>query len=629
MIRNAKSVTEADRRQKQRRASHTDVAALASSAAAPKRRRSVAEPTTLRAWAERVPALRTGRLDFDLFPFQREMYEVFGSGAKDVVVRKGTQVGASELMMRWALWEADVNGRTALYVFPTTADVYDWADARIAPLFERQPLLGRIGEPFNKGLRRVGPGLVFFRGSESKRKLDSVDCDAVAFDEYDTLNQRNIPDAERRLSSPLSAGLTRRVGVPSLPEYGISEQYDQSDRRKWLVRCESCTDAGWNGLERESGDTPLRIPEDAGDGWQEIDFWRNVKWDEHLGGRVIKNARRACEHCGAELDVTKGKWVAQQPESETPGFHISAMIAPNVDLVRIIRNSKKTSPYEITTFYNKDLGMPYLSTSSRLSPTEIRASQRELSMVTQFPGAGLVTMGVDVASARALNVRISLHSADGNSKQALWIGEVEDIEGGKTAFDQLPDLMATYSVKMCAIDSQPETRLARAFQAKCPGRVYLIKPTGPNMDKLIKVDDAMQQVSVKRTELMDATVEMIRSQNNVLPAMLPENYVSHLTSNVRHVKKKVDGHGDETGEVETKWVPTRADDYAFAEAYDMVATELYYWRAYFDKVERVQGYTTLDEVEPFRRSNVNRYDDETTCLGPDGDDSSHGFYEQW
>lgn len=258
-----------------------------------------------RLWAERIPALKAGKLDFDLFPFQKEMYEVFGSGVKDVVVRKGTQVGASELMVRWALWESDVNARTCMYVFPTSADVYDWADARINPLFEAEPLIDRIGEPFNKGLKHVGPGFVFFRGSESKRKLDSVDADVLALDEYDTLNQRNIPDAERRLSGQLSAGLIRRVGVPSLPEYGISEQFDASDRRLWLVRCTNKGCRDFMGTDREQGGIEVRGPDKRG-GWQSIDFWKNLKWDERLNGRIIENARRVCANCGEPLDVTQG-----------------------------------------------------------------------------------------------------------------------------------------------------------------------------------------------------------------------------------------------------------------------------------------------------------------------------------
>lgn len=51
-------------------------------------------------------------------------------------------------------------------------------------------------------------------------------------------------------------------------------------------------------------------------------------------------------------------------------------------------------------------------------------------MVGGYPGQGPVTMGVEVASERALNVRISDHlmETDGSypyRKKARWTGEIE------------------------------------------------------------------------------------------------------------------------------------------------------------------------------------------------------------
>ena len=564
-------------------------------------RRNRAEPTSLLAWSLDVPEPKVGRLDFDAFPFQIEMYEVLGGPYRDVVVRKGTQVGASSMLVRWAIHQSDMNGRTIMYVFPTAGDVYDWGDTRISPLFEQEYLSQRKGEPFNKGLKAIGSGFVFFRGSESKRKLDSVDADGIALDEYDTLNQRNIPDAERRLSGPLSAGLIRRIGVPSLPDFGISERYDESDRRKWLVRCENPACKNFRGRDREQGDVPLRTPDKRG-GWQEIDFWRNVVWDEVANGKVIVNARRVCENCREPIDVAEGKWCAQQPESPIPGFHISRLIAPGARLEEIARASKRTTPYEVEVFYNKDLGLPYVSKTARLSAEEINAAKRNFGMVSGYAGAGTVTMGVDVASERALNVRISLH-LDDERKKALWIGEIEDDDVEGLAFNRLAKLMVRYNVSMCGIDALPESRLARQLAARFPGRVYLVRLTGHATKQVITVDDELCETTVKRTEALDATVEMIRAQKNLLPEVLPETYVPHLTANIRKVETNVD-----TGDVKVLWVPTRPDDYAMAELFDMVATELFNRRMMLGQaVQPVE--VLLDEVHPFRRSTLDRYDD--------------------
>src|SRR3954453_10743391 len=81
-------------------------------------------------WALGVPEPKTGTLDFDRFPFQKELY-MEGEDDEEVVVKKGTQVGVSTYLLRWAMFWADVRALNALYVFPKRQQMYDFADARI------------------------------------------------------------------------------------------------------------------------------------------------------------------------------------------------------------------------------------------------------------------------------------------------------------------------------------------------------------------------------------------------------------------------------------------------------------------------------------------------------------------
>lgn len=547
-------------------------------------------------WAMLVPEPKTGPLDFEQFPFQPEMYRVFGSSARDVVVRKATQVGVSALTARWAIYQADRFTHTVLYVFPTEKAVFDFSDARIDPMVNgSEHLTSRKSDPWNKGLKRFGRGLVYFRGAE--KPLDSVDGDALALDEYDTLNQRYLPDAERRLSGVMSAGLIRRVGVPSLPEYGIAERYDESDRRKWLVRCPRCRETG----EDQETKTELLVPDRRG-GWQEISFWRNV--DE-------ENLAIVCQWCRKPIDVASGRWVAQQPEGELPGFHVSRLIVPGMPLAGIVKASRSGSPSDTEVFYNKDLGLPYVSKESRLSPEEIAAavSAGESAMggpwvmPAGYDGPNPVTMGIDMASERAMTVRISEH-LDEYRKRALYLGEVDEL-------DELVNLMNRYRVAMCGIDAGPEGRTARGLAARFPGRVYLVRP----LDKVnggISVKDETWDCTVERTVAIDAMVEMMRRQHNYLPSVLPKGYVSEVCAPVRRVIVK----DEEVGQVVVRWVSTRKDDYAFAEVYDLIATELYWRRLGIDAQMR-ETLQPLEQLMPFRRSTVNDLDDIDYRPGPE------------
>jgi hypothetical protein len=481
-------------------------------------------------WAQNVPEPKTGPLNFTQFPFQPDMYRVFGSDLRDVVVRKCTQVGISALTVRWGLYQADKSGHTVLYVFPTEGDVYDFSDARVDPMVDGSEYLdARRSQPWNKGLKRIGRGLVYFRGSENKRGLDSVDADALALDEYDTLNQTNIPDAERRLSGVMSAGLIRRVGVPSLPEYGIAQRYDESDRRKWLVRCPSCDETG----EDQETKKLLLVPDDAG-GWQEISFWKNVDKEHYT---IV------CQWCREPLDVGTGQWVAQQPDGDLPGFHVSRLIVPGMPLKGIVKSSEASNPFDVEVFYNKDLGLPYVAKESRLAPDDLYAAQ---------------------------------------SAAASAIGAYE-LPSGYDGFN---------------------------FAARFPGRVYLVS-YGDQMREAITVKDETWDITVERTVAIDAMVEQIRRQHNYLPATLPAGYVQQMTAIIRrtHILDET------TGKKRVVWESTRADDYAHAETYDVVATELYWRRMGIDEQTR-QTMQPLEQLMPFRRTTVNDLDDIEYRGGP-------------
>lgn len=533
-------------------------------------------------WALRVPEPKAGSLDFGRFPFQVELYRE-AAADEDVCIKKATQIGVSAFLVRWTLYWADTRGLTALYVFPTRNDVYDFSDARIKPAIDASEYLRervRPGYVQNKGLKAIGLGFVYFRGSETKRGLDSVDADILALDEYDTLVQANIGDAERRISGSL-VGLIRRVGVPSIDDFGISKEYEKSDQRKWFIKCTGC------------------------DEWQHLTFKDNVAWDDDPDTGVPVNARIVCRACAKPLDVTRGEWVARYPDRPNRGYHAPRLIVPGTNLSKIVLASREREPYKRQIHFNKDLAEPFEGEGGRLTRQEVFAATRsEIRQEEVYQGANLVTMGVDVASTRALNVRISEHFDD-RVKRSLWIGTVD-------SFEELDDLMRNYRVNMAAIDHLPEGRLARSFAERHPGRVYLVNFSSSTRGDVVDVDDEQRRIAVKRTELIDATIDRIRSQRNLLPPreLLPPDYVDHMTAVVRRIEK------DEEDRVKVTYISTGPDDYLMAEGYDIVAHQGWLIRQSVDHIVNGDGELhTADEMLDFERSD----------LGDDGADYSDGM----
>jgi hypothetical protein len=535
-------------------------------------------------WALRIPEPKTGTLDFDKFPFQKEMYQE--SGEREIVVKKATQIGVSAYLIRWSLFYADTRGWSVLYIFPTVKQLYDLSDARVQPLIDNTEYLrGRVPRTRvqNKGLKGVGLGLVYFRGSERKRALDSVDADAIAFDEYDTLTQDNLPDAERRVSGS-EHGLLRRVGVPSVPDFGVSAGYERSDQRRWLTKCEGCGE------------------------WQPIDFWKNVDQERMM---VV------CFVCRKPLEVERGEWVAQYPERDVRGYHAPRLIVPRIArnengaLEGIVKESKKRKPYEVTVFHNKDLAEDYAPAEGRLTLAAIQAAQTAgggYAQLTGYTGDRLVTMGVDVASTRNLNVRISEHLRDG-VKRALYIGEAK-------SFDEVGELIRRFRVNMTAIDHLPEHRLAMGLAEQYAGLVYLVNYSAPKVGPVLTVNEGLRTASVRRTEAIDATFQQMREQRNHLPIDLPEGYAQQMTTLVRHVTV------DESDKVVVSYKATGPHDYAQAEVYDLIAGELWTFRQAVD-AEMQSELRPLDDMLEFERSALS---DESVGYSP-GPSLDEGFAE--
>lgn len=538
-----------------------------------------------RAWSELVPEQR-GPLDFVRFPHQVELYGQRAAEDREQVFQKATQIGESTRVLRLSLFHADVHQRVVLYTFPTDGELTDFSRQRIRPVIRAsEHLMRRMrGDAVNNvGQKEIGPdGWLYFRGTN--KPIDSIPADVVIFDEYDTSDQANIEASERRVSGPMSAGLIRRVGVPSIPGFGISSLYEDSDQRVWTVQCEACAD--WN---------PMR-------GFEA--FSSNVDQER---------VELVCRACRKPIDVRAGEWVATYPDREVRGYHIPRLLIPGRRTIHdLIVNSKKTKDYQRTAFFTRDLGEPYAPVEGRLSLGQVRANERpELRMVDPFAknhSHNLRTMGVDVASVRALNVVVE-EAVDAEHGRKIWVGEIEDDPARGTAFVQLCRIIDALGINMTGIDDGPEGRFAIALAAAYPGRVYRCsfftpgkqqkKPPEPWM-----VDDQAQFVSLWRTRAYDATFERFRMQRALIPplASLPADYAEHLGNLYRRKTEQPDGS------IRVDYVKTGPEDYGQAEAYNLAAIELY-WRNAGLRLAAGQGPVPAAQLDPYATPDYDEFDE--------------------
>lgn len=557
---------------------------------------------SIREYAPRIPEARHGPVDLDQFPFQvLPFYDDEIALVREAVYKKSTQVGASTGSWRWAIHRADQFGERVIYFFPTDKHVTDFNDQRIDPSIEASDYLKeRIpqGRVHRKTLKQIGLGDISLRGMASKVAVQSVDADAIVIDEYDECEPRRISEAEQRLSGAKAAGReprTRRLGRPSVPGYGIDKEYDRSDQRRWEVECPDCGKR------------------------QGIDWTKNVRWKTRAGGEVVMSpghdesedvddvtvAWRVCAYCEHSLEPPKGKdfgpihagiWVPQSPsEGRIPGFWLQRLIVPRTDLEQMVRNSRKTRPAEVETFWNADLGLAFAPADAFLTDLHLdRACSDEDSLaeaLDEYTGYHPVIAGLDAASERHLNLRVSEIMPDGR-RRAIWIGAPAN-------FEEVVGLMHRLRIAALVVDAQPERRLARALAAEFPGRVFLCRYDEKPEADAIRYDPEKNLVTVNRTEAIDAMMDAYREGHTLALRREPPTWREQMKSLKRQLQE------DSKGRPVKRYLPTSSlgDDYAHAETFEVVASEmLNLLEMAGQRTEEAEPQALTDEQLGYRRA---------------------------
>jgi hypothetical protein len=534
-------------------------------------------------WARLAPEPKFGTLDFARFPFQAELASQEVALATELVLCKATQVGVSMLMWRWAAWRADVWGDTALYIFPTEKHVSKFGDERIEPSIQASPYLTRrIPAEYvrQKQLKRIGNGWLHLQGANSRAGAQSVAADVLVFDEYDELDQSNVEQIERRISGAAAAGRlprVRRVGIPTIPGFGMDAAYKRSDQRRWFVTCEACGHETWPTFES----LRWRMPGS--------DAVLRPGHDEFTDPGEVSEAWRVCRECEAPIDVSRGEWRPTR-SSRVPGYHVARLIVPNTDLTAIVKASRMVKPHEVQAFYNNDLGEAYQAADAGVTPEEVlRACSFGGSQApSQGPQVEPVVMGVDVASSRNLHAVVQRVRRDG-SRDAMWMGELGD-------FAAVDGLIERYAVTLTMIDHLPETRSARSVQADWPGRVLLAAYAEHPSAEPFVLDLQRGMVTANRTILLDAMLEAVRKVRYRPLRRPPGDYVEHLCALHRLTEVR-----EKDGLVTHRYISTGADDFAHAEGYALLAAEALLFEEIATRIFDSEYTPATDEALGFER----------------------------
>lgn len=440
------------------------------------------------------------------------------------VIMKPSQIGWTVVVgINKSLWMAQHMKANVIYTMPSRTAIKDFVSPKVDPIISQNKIYQSwMGKTDSSALKAVGERFVYFRGSWEESAAISISADVLINDEVDRSNQLVLSTYRTRLDASRwqrpDLGFVWQWSNPSIPGYGVDEQWQISDKKHWFVKCPHCN------------------------------FEWYLKWPDNIN---IEKGIYICTRCKRELpDEARrnGRWVTQNSKSSISGYWISQLAVPWISAKEIIAKSKK----DAGIFHNFCLGLPYISKDQSVSRAAIL---RCISMTTN-PRTGVV-MGIDNGVKKTV-VLGNVHGIFKVYETESW----EEIEA---------DLIRYNATAVCDLNPYPNT--PRQLAQKYPGRFFTC--TFSDAKDLAVIHWGKKEkrgtVSVDRTKIIDLVVaEIIKGEilyNMTITDL--EQYIYDWTQLFRAIETNVIG----IQKAVWRTIEGRRDHYAFATFYWRIALE--------------------------------------------------------
>ena len=359
---------------------------------------------TLSEWADEYRVLSAessaepGRWHTDKAPYQREIMDAIGDArTRRVVIMCAAQLGKTELLLNILAYFMAYSPAPILVMQPTLDMGQTFSKDRLAPMIRDTPALRDLVDiksrySGNTILKKNFPGgHVTIVGANSAAGLASRPIKVLLADEVD-----RYPESAGSEGDPLSLAQKRQttfwdkktvmVSTPVLKGYSrIETEYNQSTKEEWNVPCPKC-----GHLQ------PLA--------------WANVVFDS---SDLTKEPAYRCERCGEEsgeyawkAQGINGKFVAENPEAETRGFHLNTLASTFCGWKEIVQKFlvakeqlDQGNPEGMKVWVNTELGETWEERGDTVEDIEL-FNRREIYDAEVPDGVIALTAGVDVQDDR-------------------------------------------------------------------------------------------------------------------------------------------------------------------------------------------------------------------------------------
>lgn len=486
---------------------------------------------------------------------------ILDSTAREQNIRKCSQVGISELAIRKALALCGmIKNFTTIYTLPTASFAGTLSKTRVNPVIQESPYLkDMVNDLDNVEVKQLGTSYLYLKGAASSNAPISIPADALVHDELDFSDPLVISQYQSRLThSPYK--FKTRLSTPTIPGKGIDFEFQRSKRYFNFTKCDCCAHFFIPDYYEH-----VRVPSFSGD-LREITK-RNLHTHDYTNAFVM------CPRCGGKpnLGPAHREWVCENLSENhvAEGFQVSPFDAPRIITPGYLVEAS-TSYTNVAEFVNFNLGLPYFSQESVLSPEEVQAT---ISTV-KFEGSQSRVIGMDLGM--LCHIVVASTCYDGS----MQVIHTEKVPLQK-AKERYCSLRLQYKVRVSVIDSLPYTDLVLGLQAidqNLYASVYT-QTKGTELFSIRKREEEeekglqqLRQISVSRDRTLDALMSFLRS--GLFSKFSDENdaeFVEHCTD-----MRRVKDWDMRSQEIRFRWIKSEqgADHFWFALSYAFLAKHI-------------------------------------------------------
>jgi len=368
-------------------------------------------------------------------PYQREIMDaITDTSTEEVVLIMAAQTGKTEIFNNAVGYYIHQDPSPIMMVQPTKEMAEAWSKDRLVPMIRDTPVLNELIRVDNKRdgentilHKRFPGGNITIAGANSPSSLASRPKRVMILDEVD-----RYPKSAKKEGRPSKLAIkrtttfwNRKILKSSSPtirgESEIEDDYENSDQRKFWVKCPHC-------------------------GEMQKMVFEQLKWPD---GEPEK-AAYVCAHNGCIIHdgdkyymLANGEWRAEAPFKGIAGFHLSSLYSPWVTFAAFAAKfvEYKRDPETLKVFINTELAETY---EENLDGEGIEEDSL-LNRVEDYQGAPegvlLVTMSVDVQ-----DDRLELEILGWGMGEETWSIDYRVIHGDpgtKEVWDDLDDILET------------------------------------------------------------------------------------------------------------------------------------------------------------------------------------------